>query len=90
MDRRLYEHGIGHSKFTSNGVPWLLVYKEHYQTLPEAKKQEAYIKRVKKRKYIELPINRGMLIQSIKVLFRNALLFLTPAYSLFHSVYNYQ
>ena len=26
LDRRLYEHNIGHSKFTSPGVPWILVY----------------------------------------------------------------
>jgi len=25
MDRRFYEHNIGHSKFTSLGIPWLLV-----------------------------------------------------------------
>ncbi|WP_407640574.1 GIY-YIG nuclease family protein [Algoriphagus boritolerans] len=23
MDRRLYEHNLGHSKFTSTGVPWV-------------------------------------------------------------------
>lgn len=53
MERRLFEHNIGHSKFTSTGVPWILVYTKHYQTLPEAKKQEAYIKKMKSRKYIE-------------------------------------
>ena len=25
IDRRFYEHNIGHSKFTSTGMPWLLV-----------------------------------------------------------------
>ncbi|RYY70942.1 MAG: GIY-YIG nuclease family protein, partial [Chitinophagaceae bacterium] len=28
LERRLAEHNIGHSKFTSTGVPWKLVYKE--------------------------------------------------------------
>ncbi len=28
MERRFYEHNIGHSKFTSLGVPWEIVYKE--------------------------------------------------------------
>jgi putative endonuclease len=57
MDRRLYEHNTGHSKFTSQGVPWRLEYKEQYDTLTEAKKREAYIKRMKSRKYIERLIN---------------------------------
>ncbi len=27
LDRRLYEHNLGHSKFTSTGKPWELVFK---------------------------------------------------------------
>ena len=57
IDRRLYEHNLGHSKFTSTGIPWLLMYKEYYETLPDAKKREAFIKRMKSRKYIENLIN---------------------------------
>jgi putative endonuclease len=53
LERRLFEHNIGHSKFTSLGVPWELKYKEHYPTLPDAKKRETYIKKMKSRKYIE-------------------------------------
>jgi putative endonuclease len=53
LDRRLYEHNIGHSKFTSTGLPWVLKYKEFYETLPEAKKREAAIKKMKSRKCIE-------------------------------------
>ncbi|PZV82882.1 GIY-YIG catalytic domain-containing protein [Algoriphagus aquaeductus] len=30
LDRRLYEHNLGHSKFTSTGVPWGLVFKDEY------------------------------------------------------------
>jgi putative endonuclease len=37
MERRLHEHNIGHSSFTSTGIPWELMYEEHYDTLPEAK-----------------------------------------------------
>src|SRR5437773_663054 len=40
MDRRMYEHNLGHSTFTSQGTPWLLMYKEYYETLPDAKKRE--------------------------------------------------
>ena len=53
MERRLHEHNIGHSTFTRTGMPWLLVYCEKFDSLPEAKKREAYIKRMKSRKYIE-------------------------------------
>lgn len=53
IERRLYEHNIGHSKFTSLGVPWILVYSEFFETLEEAKKRELQIKRMKSRKYIE-------------------------------------
>ena len=53
LKRRLYEHNIGHSKFTSTGVPWMIVYKEEFENLPIAKKRELEIKRMKSRKYIE-------------------------------------
>jgi len=53
MERRLYEHNIGHSKFTSLGIPWKLVYKEEFANLPEAKKRESQVKKMKSRKYIE-------------------------------------
>ena len=53
LERRLYEHNIGHSKFTSTGIPWNLKYKEDFPSLSEAKKREFYIKKMKSRKYIE-------------------------------------
>ena len=53
FDRRLYEHNIGHSKFTSLGVPWVLKYKEEFETLALAKKRELAVKKMKSRKYIE-------------------------------------
>jgi len=40
LNRRLYEHNIGHSKFTSTGVPWILKYEEKFDSLPLAKKRE--------------------------------------------------
>jgi len=51
--RRLHEHNIGHSKFTSTGIPWILKYSESFETLPEAKRRESAIKKMKSRKYIE-------------------------------------
>ena len=59
MDRRLYEHNIGHSKFTGLGIPWVIVYKEEFQQLAEAKKRELHIKKMKSRKYIEELIAKG-------------------------------
>lgn len=53
LDRRLHEHNTGHSKFTATGAPWSLVYKEEFETLPLAKKREAYIKKQKSKKFIE-------------------------------------
>jgi putative endonuclease len=59
MDRRLYEHNIGHSKFTSSGVPWKLVYAEQFESLAEAKSREHQVKKMKSRKFIEGLIAKG-------------------------------
>ena len=53
LQRRLYEHNIGHSKFTSSGIPWELKYTQEFETLPLAKQRELAIKKMKSRKYIE-------------------------------------
>lgn len=52
-ERRLYEHHIGHSTFTSTGRPWKLMYQEEFMDLPTAKKREAAIKKMKSGKHIE-------------------------------------
>ena len=59
LHRRLYEHNIGHSKFTSTGIPWKTVYIEEFKTLQEATTRENYIKKMKSRKYIETLISNG-------------------------------
>jgi putative endonuclease len=59
LDRRLYEHNIGHSKFTKTGIPWIVKYTEEHDDLPSAKKREQYIKKQKSRKYIEDLILKG-------------------------------
>ena len=53
LERRINEHNIGHSKFTSLGKPWTLKYSENFETLIEAKRREMQIKKMKSRKYIE-------------------------------------
>jgi putative endonuclease len=59
LKRRIYEHNIGHSPFTSAGTPWRIVYQEESETLAEAKKRETQIKKMKSRKYIESLIAKG-------------------------------
>ena len=59
LERRFYEHNIGHSKFTSTGLPWVLKYSKEFPTLKDAKDFEAKIKRLKSRKYIEDFIAQG-------------------------------
>ena len=58
MDRRLYEHNIGHSKFTSTGIPWKILYKEEFDTLLLAKQRETEIKPMKSKKFIVALVNR--------------------------------
>jgi len=53
LERRLYEHNIGHSTFTATGIPWELKYTEQFGSLAEAKKREKEIKNKKSRIYIE-------------------------------------
>ena len=45
LERRLYEHSIGHSKFTSTGMPWVIKHTEIFQTLQEAKKGNPPLKK---------------------------------------------
>ncbi len=52
LERRLYEHNIGHSKFTSTGILWEKKYAKYFETLLEAKQFELKIKKMKSRKYI--------------------------------------
>jgi putative endonuclease len=35
IESRLYEHNIGHSKFTSTGIPWILKHSEFFETLQD-------------------------------------------------------
>jgi putative endonuclease len=59
LERRLYEHNIGHSKFTSTGIPWVHVYVEEFETPLLAARREKEIKNKKSRKYIEELIKKG-------------------------------
>ena len=58
LERRLYEHNIGHSKYTSTGTPWIVKYTEEYSSLADAKRREKEIKNKKSRIYIEHLISK--------------------------------
>ena len=69
MERRLYEHNIGHSKFTSLGIPWKLVYTEQFEDLTAAKKRELQVKKMKSRKisknlFLKI-IDRSLLVEHL-------------------------
>jgi len=59
LERRLYEHNIGHSTFTKTGLPWRLMHTEEFETLQHAKARENIIKKMKSRSYIEKLIGAG-------------------------------
>jgi putative endonuclease len=52
LDRRMMEHNRGKEKFTSTGIPSILVYKEAFELLANARQRELFIKKQKSRKYI--------------------------------------
>jgi putative endonuclease len=57
IDTRIQQHNDGRNKSTKAGKPWIVKHTEVYNTLIEARKREAAIKRMKSRKYIESQIN---------------------------------
>jgi putative endonuclease len=51
--RRLNQHNAAGSTYTKAGLPWVLVHKEKFESLSEARKRESAVKKKKSRKYIE-------------------------------------
>ena len=58
FEKRLVRHNKGLSKYTKNKRPWVLIYRENYNTRSEAKKREYYLKSLKSRKAIEKLIKK--------------------------------
>lgn len=56
-DERLLRNNRGAEKFTSTGIPWVIVYYEEFENLTDARKRERQIKKMKSRKYILSLIN---------------------------------
>ena len=59
MKRRLEEHNRGKEKFTSTGIPWVLVYQEAFEELKAARSREVFIKKQKSRIFIEKLIRKA-------------------------------
>ncbi len=53
IDRRIKEHNLGKSKFTSTGISWKLIYKESFPTNNEARKRELFLKSGVGRKFLD-------------------------------------
>ncbi|MBU2578538.1 GIY-YIG nuclease family protein [Patescibacteria group bacterium] len=53
IKKRLKMHNSGMVKSTKSKKPWLLIHKEKFSTLRQARKRELYLKSLKKRKEID-------------------------------------
>jgi len=58
VEKRLREHNEGSSTFSSRYMPWILIYKEEYDNLSEARRREKYFKSAAGRRYIKKYIPR--------------------------------
>jgi putative endonuclease len=52
-EERFDEHNRGKCRFTKGGIPWILVHKEEYRTLSEARKRELFLKSGAGRKLLD-------------------------------------
>ena len=59
IEGRIRRHNQGNQAFTSTGKPWVLVYKEEFNTKTEAIKREFQLKRWKSRERIKSLISRS-------------------------------
>ena len=53
MKKRLLEHNVGKSCFSSRYKPWKLIYKESFRTLTESINREKYLKSAAGRRWIK-------------------------------------
>ncbi len=59
IEKRLYEHNHGSTRYTSGLRPWKLVYKEEFLTKTEALKREKFLKKQRNRKFYETLIGKN-------------------------------
>jgi len=53
LDRRLAEHNSGKNFYTKRHCPWVMIYKEKYDSLKEARNREKYLKSASGRKFLK-------------------------------------
>jgi len=44
VDKRFNQHNSGYSRFTKNGIPWILIHIEEFPSKTEALKREKFLK----------------------------------------------
>ena len=52
-DKRLKQHNIGKTPFTSRGTPWSKIHVENYNTVIEARGREKFLKSGKGREWLD-------------------------------------
>ena len=53
IEKRLSEHNTGKCRYTSGRMPWIIIYKEEYNTRSEAIKREKFLKSGQGRKILK-------------------------------------
>lgn len=67
IKRRVKEHNQGNSKFTTNGIPWVVVYYEAFMYKEDAEREEKFLKTGKgreRKKYLLEYFNKKERCQS--------------------------
>ncbi|TDS10944.1 putative endonuclease [Maribacter caenipelagi] len=57
LQKRIEQHNLGNNKSTKGFLPWVLVYKEEFETRVEAREREKYFKSGVGREYLQNIIN---------------------------------
>jgi len=60
LQKRLFEHNTGMSKYTKRYLPWKIILKEEFKSRSEEMKREKELKSQKGREYIWNLINGGI------------------------------
>jgi putative endonuclease len=53
IEERLKAHNSGKCKYTKNRRPWVLIYKEEFPSLSEARKRETFLKTGQGREFLD-------------------------------------
>ena len=60
LDQRIQQHLKGRVLSTKSNLPWKLVFKQNFESVGVARKQEIRLKGLKRRDYIEKVISDGV------------------------------